>query len=121
MHDIGTLGTRSQGEGINGAGQVVGYYVTALGPYHAFLYDATHGIVDLNSLIDPASGWVLGDAMGINDTGQITGMGTINGQSVAFVLTPTPEPSSIVLAALGLLGLAIRRWRCAARLTRRRT
>ena len=63
-------------------------------------------MVDLNSLIDPSSGWVLTSGEGINDVGQITGYGTIGGETHAFLLTPVvPEPSTLVLAALGILGL----------------
>ena len=41
-------------------------------------------MVDLNSLIDPSSGWVLSEANGINDLGQIVGGGSLG----AFILTP---------------------------------
>jgi probable HAF family extracellular repeat protein len=67
---------------------------------------------DLNSLIDPSSGWYLEDANGINDAGQIVGTGIDpSGMTEAFLLTPTPEPASgslVVLAACGAL-LARRR------------
>jgi probable HAF family extracellular repeat protein len=107
MHDLGTLGgTLSVGYGINASGQVTGYsYTTWAGGYHAFLYDSVSLMVDLNSLIDPLSGWVLLYGEGINDAGQITGHGTIGGETHAFLLTPVPEPSTLVLAALGILGL----------------
>jgi hypothetical protein len=42
----------------------------------------------------------------------ICGYGTIGGQTHGFLLTPVPEPSTIVLlgsAAIGLLGYAWRR------------
>ncbi len=66
-------------------------------------------MVDLNSLIDPSSGWSLFDAYGINDSGQITGEGFISGHQHAFLLTPIPEPSSIMLAVFGFVGLWWRR------------
>jgi len=56
---------------------------------------------DLNSLIDPSLGWVLQEATGINDSGQIVGYGTgPSGQTDAFLLTPTPspEPSTLCLS-----------------------
>ncbi len=43
---------------------------------------------DLNKLIPPGSGWVLVEADGVNDSGQIVGMGMHNGQEHAFLLTP---------------------------------
>jgi probable HAF family extracellular repeat protein len=43
---------------------------------------------DLNNMILSNSGWVLALAIWINDSGQITGYGTINGENHAFLLTP---------------------------------
>jgi hypothetical protein len=56
-------------------------------------------MIDLNSLIDPLSGWELTGGYAINDAGQITGSGRIGGQSHAFLLTPVPEPSAWVALA----------------------
>jgi probable HAF family extracellular repeat protein len=47
--------------------------------------------IDLNTLLPPNSGWVLEEARGINDKGQIVGSGTINGQTHAFLLAPTHQ------------------------------
>jgi hypothetical protein len=63
-------------------------------------------MTDLNSMIDPTLGWMLTTANGINDAGQITGTGILNGEAHAVLLTPTPEPGAcgiMLLAALGLL------------------
>jgi len=43
---------------------------------------------DLNRLIPSGSGWVLSEATGINDAGQIVGSGTVHGQQHAFLLNP---------------------------------
>jgi probable HAF family extracellular repeat protein len=105
MHDLGALGgTGSVAYDINNVGQVVGYYslAGATGPFHAFLYDDLSGMVDLNTLID-VPGWELNYATAINDAGQITGYGTIDGHERAFLLTPVPEPSSLALALAALL------------------
>ncbi len=113
IHDIGTpAGAKnSYGVGINEAGQVTGYAELIAGGQVAFLYDSQHGMVDLNTLIDPTSGWYLRQANAINNAGQIAGLGLIDGESHAFLLTLVPEPSSFVLASLGLAGLATYGWR----------
>jgi probable HAF family extracellular repeat protein len=90
LHDLGTLGgSSSYGEGINSAGSVCGYsYLSDNSTQHAFLYKPTTGLVDLNTLLANTGGWVLVDAKGINDSGQIAGFGSINSYMHAFLLTP---------------------------------
>jgi hypothetical protein len=73
-------------------------------------------MVDLNTLVEPMSGagWILQSAQSINDLGQIAGYGMFDpdgpGGAVAvergFLLTPIPEPSTIVLVVLGAIVLA---------------
>jgi len=99
------------GYSINDSGQVTG----AVGNL-AYLYSDGEA-TNLNTLIDPTSGWVLTSGNGINNSGWITGRGTIDGTGHAFLLMPLPEPSSILLAATGLIGLLgyayrRRRWKC---------
>jgi uncharacterized membrane protein len=67
--------------------------VGAYGPFsdanHAFRWDEKNGFVDLNSLIPAGSGWKLEAATGINDQGQIVGVGDYKGNDGAgFLLTP---------------------------------
>lgn len=111
MLSLGSLGGptgSSMGFDINNWGQVVGSSSNSLGPNasHAFLRTAGQ-MFDLNSLIAPNSGWELVQATAINDAGQITGLGWVNGQNHAFLLTlsPVPEPASLALWLLGLLAL----------------
>jgi probable HAF family extracellular repeat protein len=109
MHDLGTLGgANSYGNGINDSGQVVGDSLLTGGRRHAFLYTSGNGMEDLNSLIDPLSGWELEVANAINEAGQITGFGQIAGETRAFLLTPIPEPASLMPLALGLPLLVFR-------------
>ena len=107
---LGTLGGRASfAGGINNAGQVVGWADTASGDSHAFLYNGGT-MIDLNTLIDPSTGWTLEGASAINDLGQIVGYGyNAAGDYDPFLLTPTPEPATLSLLALG--GLAILRLR----------
>ena len=88
MQDLGTLGGNfSAGVAISSLAQVVGDSYTSSGALHAFLFDGS-SIIDLNDLIPADSGWVLMYASGINDSGQIIGIGTFFGEDRGFLLTP---------------------------------
>jgi probable HAF family extracellular repeat protein len=107
MTDLGTLGgATSSAAGINNLDQIVGDSYTAGGGDHAFL-DTGATMLDLNQLLDGSgAGWTLNNAYAINDSGWIVGSGN-NG---SFLLTPVPEPPSIVLGLIaGVALLAIGR------------
>ena len=111
--DLGSLGgTNSYGLGINRFGTVVGSSALANGGGDAF-YTVGNAMIDLNSLLPAGSNWQLTGANAINDDGWITGAGTINGQTHAYLLRPNavPEPSALALFSLGTLaaGWAIQR------------
>lgn len=86
VEDLGVLANQGWGSafGINNYRQVVGW-----SGYLAFIWSQEEGMQNLNDLIPANSGWQLQIATGINDGGQITGQGTINGQLHGFLLTPT--------------------------------
>lgn len=106
MTDLGTLGgTCSVARHINSRGQIVGGADIPSGnscgqilfgadipsgQEHAFLWEDSV-MTDLNTLIPENSGWVLWEARGINASGQIAGVGSINGQTHAFLLTPQDD------------------------------
>ncbi|MGN6371191.1 MAG: hypothetical protein ACTHN5_23295 [Phycisphaerae bacterium] len=101
---------------INNNGELVGFSVAGDGTQNAFLWNGSGTPVDLNSLIDPSSGWHLVTANSINDAGDIAGQGYFNGQLIAFLLTPTasptiftPEPATLLLTTLSLPLLLKRR------------
>jgi probable HAF family extracellular repeat protein len=111
LTDLGTLDAMdtSVAYGINNNSAVVGtsYDQDASGG-RAFLYSSSGGMEDLNSLIDPNSGWILESANGINDHGQIVGIGICpEGGEHAFLLDPTPEPSAGALLATAACALFI--------------
>ena len=92
MTDLGTLPgfTGSVAAAINSSGEVVGYLTTGTGATDAFVWQ-NGKMIDLNTLLPANSGWILADARGINDSGQVSGWGILNGQSAEFELTlPTP-------------------------------
>lgn len=110
----------SRADAINDFGQIVG----GINNYcsdctrSSFLY--SDGTVTDLSLLEPvvAAGWSELTAVGINNHGQIIGWGQLAGSpgggSRAFLLSPVvavPEPETylMLLAGLGLLGIAWRR------------
>jgi hypothetical protein len=83
-------------------------------PGLAFIYTDAHGPVALNDLIDPASGWDLKAAFGINDSGEVVGYGYHNGSdnnhARAFKLTlpdlsPCPPPTDACRTTPGVKNL----------------
>jgi probable HAF family extracellular repeat protein len=97
LTDLGGLpgGAFTVALALNSRDQVVGYaFGIGNGVGHAFLYDAQLDppMQDLNDLIPPDSGIVFNQATGINDRGDIVGIGTV-GQFPpfrAFLLSRNP-------------------------------
>ena len=110
MTDLGTTAgyPTSQASDINSLNQIVGTLVDLSDgtQNHGFL-DSNGTMVDLNTLLPVDSGWVLHDAQGIDDLGQIVGYGTIDGQSHAYLLSPVPEPATAMLLAVGSLAACV--------------
>jgi probable HAF family extracellular repeat protein len=98
MLDLGTLyGQHSGAFGINNLGVVVGGSIestpgSGYGGWRAFIWDAQRGMQDLNDSIPADSGWILGTAFAINNSGQIVGIGRFGGveEHRAFLLTAIP-------------------------------
>jgi probable HAF family extracellular repeat protein len=87
VEPLGTLGGAwSMAWAVNTAGDIVGASLNASNEQHAFLWK-NGTLQDLNDLIDPASGWVLAAAYGINDAGVIVGDGFLDGSPRGFRLT----------------------------------
>jgi len=82
--DLGELGGGySTAKAINNAGITVG-----TSDNRAFIWTSGE-LQDLNGLINPSSLWNLASATGINDSGQIVGFGSYDGEPFrAFLLTP---------------------------------
>jgi probable HAF family extracellular repeat protein len=88
--DLGTVrgGGDSFGWAVDAYGDAVGWAVGSDGKNAAFVYAAgLGGVRKLGDLVDPAAGWTLVQANGINDRGQIVGWGYRNGAPRGFKLT----------------------------------
>lgn len=94
--DLGTLGgDQSVAYGINDLGTACGFSFTTLGEAHAFVWK--NGVmIDMNKMIDPASGWVLVSARDIDESGRIVGDGEFMGTTRAFVAEPQCDGSYTV-------------------------
>jgi hypothetical protein len=128
--DLGSLGrTHASASSINAEGQAVGLAYSGPGGFFdvgqlGWYYDG-QSMRNLNRLIDPALGWHIMSADGINDAGQIVATArptSLEGQwwlNIATLLldpvegpAPVPESGSLWLLGLGLAGLgSIRRSR----------
>ena len=73
----------------NAVGEIVGtiWDSGATFPEAAFVYTDLVGSIDLNTLVDPQSGWTLLSAWGINDHHEVVGIGNHGGAYHAYKLT----------------------------------
>lgn len=82
----------SYGLGLNSDGQVVGFASADEDRFageNRRAFDYRDGrMPDLNDAIAPGSPWVLLEARAVNDAGAIAGIGKLNNEVRAFLLTP---------------------------------
>jgi len=117
--ELGNLGTdatgytRAYANAVNDAGTAVGYaekYDAGSSIGNRAVYWGLDGAaVDLNTLIDPASGWTLTEASAISDTDWIVGIGSYDPDGAGgldaydrLFLMQVPEPATLSLLAAGL-------------------
>lgn len=94
---------------INSANQIVG--TRTQGSTRAVVHDPIEGYSILNDLIDPSTpGWNLVSAAGINNSGQIIGLGVKDGKFFGYMATPVPEPATMASIAAGVI-ILLRRHR----------
>lgn len=112
MDGLGSLGLGcSQAYGINDSGWIVGRAGIANGfsGYSQAFLDIGGTMYDLDDLLNSSgAGWTLESAQAINSDGSIVGFGLApDGQIDAILLTPVPEPSALVLIAIGVAILLV--------------
>ena len=125
--ELGHLGTSNSAStiaaalAVNDMGAAVGwaraYSPTGVNLGQSAVYWGLDNVaVDLNTLVDPASGWSdLIEARGISDDGWITGLGTFDPDGAGgdapytrmFLLNiqQVPEPSTMLLTLCGIVSL----------------
>ena len=103
IHDLHTTGTSSQAFGVDDSGSRI---VGSVNGTQAVLW--LDGVMyDLTDLIADNPGWELTNAFDVNDNGDIVGVGLLNGEAHAFLLTTQtiPEPATLVLFVMGVATL----------------
>jgi hypothetical protein len=118
---LGTLATATYGYtalDVNAAGAAVGYAfnLTPNSQPTPIYWGPDGSAIDLNTLIDPASGWKLIMAQSISDTNWIGGIGTFDpdgpgGQQAYARLFVVQVPEPTTLSLLGVCGIALLRAR----------
>ncbi|HEY1685279.1 MAG TPA: DUF3466 family protein [Tepidisphaeraceae bacterium] len=116
LTELSDFGDGGYAESINDQGEIVGFVFNQDGTETLASLWVKGVLYNLNDLLPANSGWVLEDATGINDAGDIVGSGIYDGQDEAFLLTPDgaisiPEPAALAFGA-GICSLfALRRQR----------
>ena len=117
--DIGTLGLSASGGytpyteafGINDSAVVCGSEGLADGSEYGFLWTQAAGMAEVEAPV----GIVLDGIEGISDNGDLIGQGYYSNDPAlgyrGFLLTPTPEPSTIVLLSVSAATILMARFR----------
>jgi len=109
MTDVGSFGGLNLDvSDINERGAFVGSASTWEGPSVGYISFGGQ-LIDLNTLIDPASGWVIDGATGINDLGQIVASACRDfecGSVRLDLVSAVPEPGMALMLLPGLLLVA---------------
>jgi hypothetical protein len=102
---------------INERGEAVGTAEKSQSDERAVYWRPDGSVLDLNDLIDPASGWLLTDARCITENGWIMGFGSFDpdgaGTQAAYqrlYIMQVPEPEALTLLVCGSVLFLRTRW-----------
>jgi hypothetical protein len=105
---------------VNDSGTAVGWArPTISGIFRALAWRSDGNAIDLNTMIDPASGWTLNQAYSISNTGWVTGVGVFDSDGPGgeaayqrlFLMQMVPEPGTLLLVVPTFLWVIGRRSR----------
>ena len=71
--------------------------------FNSYLWEEETGFVLVQDLLADGSSWQVSGLWGINDQGQMIATAAFEGEGHAVLLTPVPEPGTLLLVSLGIL------------------
>lgn len=71
--------------------------------FKSYFWDEETGFVLAQDLLADGSSWQVGGLWGINNQGQMIATAAFDGEYHAVLLTPVPEPGTLLLVSLGIL------------------
>lgn len=92
--------------GVNNTGEAVGSYLDAAGTTHGLLYNILTGVGTSIDVPNSVNETVLN---GLNDRGQYVGFYMDAAGNTHGVLVAVPEPSSVLLMVVGVMGYPVLR------------
>lgn len=70
--------------------------------FNSYLWEEETGFVLVQDLLADGSSWQVGRLWGINDQGQMIATAAFEGEYHAVLLTPVPEPGTLLLLSFGI-------------------
>ncbi len=102
MQNLGTLLNSSSAVAVNDSDLVIGNCHGLNGESLGFIWSEADGMVDLSDLLsNPYSSYDILDVYDINNNNQIVALAELDGVEYHVLLTPVPEPISLLMLTMG--------------------